>query len=154
MGRGDNTGRLVGQAASGQGGAGSTATTSFRGVTGNAGRGQTGARGNFGGQLGAGRGLGQQSTTAGREAIRPVTVVAFNYTRRTAARVNTNLTTRFVRLSVRSPRFRSVAAVLNSQSDVVLTGTVDSQSTKTLAENIARMEPGVRRVVNRLVVRN
>jgi len=158
VGRGNSTGGFVGQQNAAQSTGGRNAQTStFRGVNrtnantrgGTANRGgQTGGGQFGGGQFGGRQGAAPQT----RDAIRPVTVVAFNYPRHTATRVNTAVVTRFARISARTPQLQGVSAALSGDFEVVLTGTVDSESTKTLAENLARMEPGVQRVRNQLVV--
>jgi BON domain len=154
VGRGNSTGAFVGQQNAGQTTGGRNAQTStFRGVN----RTNANTRGgtaNRGGQFGASQfGGGQGAAPQTRDAIRPVTVVAFNYPRHVVARVNTAVVARFARIAARSPQLQGVSTSLSGNFEVVLTGTVDSESTKTLAENLARMEPGVQHVRNQLVVR-
>ncbi len=136
VGRGDNAGRLIGQQNASQQGGNTNRT--FQGVNNNTAR---NANQNFNAQ-------GNTQNT-----IRPVVRVAFRHRLRTTAVLNTTVRTRFRRLAVRQPRFRGVTVAMVEGRNIVLRGTVDSDASKVLAENIARMEPGIRSVRNELVVK-
>lgn len=146
VGRNSNAGRFVGQQQAGQQNV--RMNRSFQGVQNTAQNANSRSTGPdpFGAQTGGGR----NGSTA---TIRPVTRVAFRYNRRTSARIDTSVRTRFQRLAVRQPRFKGVNAALGTNGEVVLTGIVASQEAKELAGNLARLEPGVRNVTNRLLVR-
>ncbi|MFQ5735030.1 MAG: BON domain-containing protein [Planctomycetaceae bacterium] len=144
IGRNSNVGRFVGQQNAGQ--QNSRVNRNFQSAQNtarNANSRNTGAD-PFGARSG-----GSSSTTT----LRPITRVAFRYPQRAMANVNVALRTRFTRLARRRPRFRGVNASLGGDGMVVLTGSVGSEDAKSLAANLARLEPGVRTVTNRLVVR-
>lgn len=137
VGRNSNAGRFVGQQQAGT--QNSRANRTFR------------AAGNTGDPNQVNRNTNQGGTN--QPTVRPVLRIAFQFRPRTVARMNTNFSTRFRQLAARQPRFQGVSFNINPQGEVVLSGTVPSESAKSLAANLARFEPGVRKVKNQLVVR-
>lgn len=139
IGRNSNAGRFVGQQQAGNQ-TGRTNRT-FRGT-------------NTGGDpTQVNRNAAGNRTTGNQPTVRPVLRVAFRFQPRTVARMTTNVQTRFQELASRSPRFSGVTLGVNGDGEVVLRGTVPTERAKSLAANLARFEPGVRRVKNELVVR-
>lgn len=139
VGRNSNAGRFVGQQQAGTQTGRANRTFRAAGNTGDPNQVNRNAAGN--------RGTGNQPT------VRPVLRIAFQFRPRTVARMNTNFSTRFQQLAARQPQFQGVSFNINTQGEVVLRGTVSSERAKNLAANLARFEPGVRKVKNQLVVR-
>lgn len=135
VGRSDNTGRFVGNANASQ--QTNNSQQRFRGVQNTGGRNvQPGA--NSGGQT--------------RLTVRPVHRVAFSFQSRTPAKLQSALTRQFVKLASRNPRFQGLTLALNGSSEVVIRGTVKTESARRLAAAMAKLEPGVRSVKNEIVV--
>ena len=123
-------------------GRGGQATRQFGGGAG----GRGGARGTGGGA----RGGGQVQST--RRVIRPVLRIAFTYPT-PAPRVESSLNRQFDRVSVRlKNRFRYLALKVGDKGVVTLTGQVQSDNDKKLAAAYVRLEPGVRKIENNLIV--
>lgn len=147
VGRNDNAGRFVGN---------TNAAQQTGGTNRNLGGGRGG--GGRGGAGGGGRG-GQNNGFGGggvqRPLIRPVHRIAFNFSPSTRATISTNLQSQFRRIT-RTNSLRGMAGVnvnIGNQNRVTITGLVGSESDKKLAAALARLEPGVRGVINQLVVR-
>ncbi len=132
--------------------------------TGGGGRGGGLNRGGFGqGQFGGnnrgqfgqgGRQGGRQGNRAGntqRRRIRPVQRIAFNYPRRSRAVVATVVRTRFERATKSYPTLKGVNVVL-TDTTLTLRGEVESVDVLKLAAALARLEPGVDKVVVELTV--
>ena len=141
-GRNDNAGRFIGQQNAGQ--QNNRVNRTFQAAQNNR---NANVRNAGPDPFGAGGASGNTVT------IRPVTRVAFRYPRRAQARIGSEIQTRFSRLAVRQPRFSGVKARLATNGTIILSGTVASEDAKVLAANVALLEPGVRKVTNRLVVR-
>ena len=92
--------------------------------------------------------------TSQRRIVRPQVRVAFSYTVRPAARVTEALQSQFQRVSTRLPGFESVRVTTDEQGRVTLSGETGSQESRKLAENLVRLEPGVRSVQNLMTVRS
>jgi len=142
-------GQRQAQGATGQGGRGGGAN--FAGLQAGGGR---------GGQ-GGGRGQTPQSTqrtAAERYALlRPQLKVGFRYEPAPASEVQSSLVQRIQRIPVDSlidaPIAQSSVQVsLDGEGIATLTGTIESESARRLAETVTRLQPGVRSVVNELVV--
>lgn len=128
-------------AAAGQGGRG--------GMSGQGGRDLAGLAQQFGGQRNQGN-AGGRNATAGQGTLRTVRRVAFDVPRRANAQVSVDLATRLRRL----PRTMSASPIVVAAEGrtVVLRGVVATDHDRVLAERVARLEPGVSRVVNELLV--
>ncbi len=99
-------------------------------------------------------GMNQQNNqpTDQRRAIRPQFKVAFDETSMTpAVEIRSTLEPRFSSLS-QSPSLRGVVYELDAEGVVVLRGTVDTPSQRRLAENVVKLEPGVKKVRNELTL--
>lgn len=95
-------------------------------------------------------GQGQQNQDPKR-AIRPQFRVAFDELPRPTTEIRSTLQPRFDSLS-QSPALRGVAYELDAEGVVVLRGIVDTPSQRRLAENVVKLEPGVKKVRNELTL--
>ncbi len=116
--------------------------------------GQFGSFGQFGG--GAGRGGGQQrgglgstSTLSRAERLRPRHRIAFDFAPVTVDVVRTNLQTRFLPTQ---NQLGGIDVDVDAQGRAILRGTAVSEDARKLAEALARLEPGVRKVTNEIDV--
>ena len=125
-----------------------------QGAGGNAGqgggRGGGGNRGNNG--LNSQNGGGGNGTNANQiPLVRPRQRVAFEYRLPTSDAIQTTLETRLAKLSVKkAPGLKSVMVAVEDKGEIILRGEVGSASEAKLAENMLRLEPGVRTVRNEL----
>ena len=106
-------------------------------------------QGNFGQNDNNQNGQGQQNQDPKR-AIRPQLRVAFVLKATPTTEIRT-LPPRFDSLS-QTPALRGVAYELDTEGVVVLRGTVDTLSQRRLAENVVKLEPGVKKVRNELTL--
>lgn len=132
----------VSTGASGQGGQG--------GLGGQRGGGQGALAALFGGQGINQNNAGGRGATGGQGTIRTSRRVAFSIPRRATARVSVDLSTRL--RSLPGTTSASPIAVAVEGRTVVLRGLVATDHDRVLAERVARLEPGVSRVVNELEV--
>ena len=109
-----------------------------------------GGQGNFGQNDNNQNGQGQQNQDPKR-AIRPQLRVAFDELPRPTTEIRSTLQPRFDSLS-QVPSLRGVAYELDAEGVVVLRGTVDTPSQRRLAENVVKLEPGVKKVRNELTL--
>jgi osmotically-inducible protein OsmY len=125
-------------------------------------QGGRGGSNQFGGGARGGNQFGSQQGTASRSAqralsLRPQQRVAFEFQAVADEAITTNLSRRFEALTPADGTTDGaparIAAELGEGGLVTLRGTVESPSAKRLAEALARMEPGIRTVVNELEVR-
>ena len=86
-----------------------------------------------------------------RRAIRPSFKVAFDQPQKPTADIRSTLQPRFDSLS-QTPSLRGVAYELDAEGVVVLRGTVETPAQKRLAENVVKLEPGVKKVRNELTL--
>lgn len=93
---------------------------------------------------------GQQNQDQ-RRAIRPSFKVAFDQPQKPTADIRSTLQPRFDSLS-QTPSLRGVAYELDADGVVVLRGTVETPAQKRLAENVVKLEPGVKKVRNELTL--
>jgi hypothetical protein len=113
-----------------------------------------GEGGDYGGQQ------SQQSRNAQRAiSLRPQQRLGFTYNRLTPDAIETSLTARFTRIAEATPPVdaapptpQQIRMDVDDQGVLTLRGTVESASARKLAEVMARLEPGVRKVVNELDV--
>jgi len=101
-----------------------------------------GGQNNFGGQNGGG--ASQQIV------IRPQQRIAFDFPKPAADQIIGNTRTRFSKLASRQPALAGVGIAMNAEGVAVLTGSVVSEDQRRLAEQLVRLEPGVRNVENNL----
>ncbi len=92
-----------------------------------------------------------QQTQDPRRAIRPQYRVAFDELPRPTTEIRSTLQPRFDSLS-QTPALRGVAYELDTEGVVVLRGTVETPAQRRLAENVVRLEPGVKKVRNELTL--
>jgi len=93
----------------------------------------------------------QNQPTDQRRAIRPQLRVAFDET--TTPTIDSRPTVAPQLDSLKQiPALRGVAYELDPEGVVILRGTVETSSQKRLAENVARLEPGVKKVRNELTL--
>ena len=149
VGRSDNSGRLVG---SNQGGA--------QGNAFNAGQGMNARGGNTRRPSGATADqspnqLNSQNQAPGgaraTKTVKPQHRVAFSYPAPSAPQFSQNLTVRFQKIASKLP-VKGMQVEFDA-GQVTLRGEVDSAETGRLAEQFARLEPGVRTVRNEFVIR-
>lgn len=93
---------------------------------------------------------GQQNQDQ-RRAIRPQYKVTFDRPQKPAADLRSTLQPRFDSLS-RTRSLRGVTYDLDTEGIVVLRGTVETPAQKRLAENVVKLEPGVKKVRNELTL--
>lgn len=145
VGRGDNAGRFVGDQRIGRQPTRMTGSGRFPNAGGRTSH-ATGAL--FGGSRN-----GSRSRRAPR-VIRPRQQIAFRYPQHRSSTIVTNLRSRFRRISQRQSGLQGVIVSIDEQGTTILSGTVDSVETKSLASILAGIEPGVRTVRNELAVRD
>ena len=104
-----------------------------------------GGRGGGGGAVGGIRGQGGFGGAGATRVVRPVLRLGFKSRLKIPA-VQTNLSSVYTRLASRKPQLAAVNVQVNSKGIARLTGQVDTVDTRKLAENIARLEPGVRSI--------
>jgi hypothetical protein len=154
VGRNNTTGGFVGDQRIGQmgtpaAGAGFTSrqfSSRFGGRGGGRGAQQAGFEG---GRFGS---TGEVTGEAARRVIRPRPEIAFEYDRRDSEAVSGRLATRLEQISRRQPDLQGISIDIRADGAVILTGTVDSENARKLAGVLARLEPGVRLVVNELEI--
>ncbi len=83
--------------------------------------------------------------------VRPRQRVAFDYNVKSAATVAATATTRLGRITLKNPSLKGVDVVVQD-NQIVLRGKVKTPEQARLAENLVRLEPGVRSVRNELEV--
>lgn len=108
---------------------------------------------NFGRQNGVQTQTGRTTGGETRRVVRPRQRIAFTYPVRTPTQVATNVRTQFRQVASRRPSLSGVSVQLNAQGVAVLSGVVESEDRQKLAAALARLEPGVRSVDNRIRVR-
>ena len=84
--------------------------------------------------------------------IRPRLRIAFAYPKPSVSVAVTMISTRFEKLNSRLPSLSGVRTETGAVGEVTLQGTVGSANTRKLAEIMARMQPGVRKVHNELSI--
>jgi len=135
VGRGTDSSQFVGRGSAGQ--------QSSRGQSSQFGRGSQSSRRNVNQSRG--------STTRNLRVVRPRVRVAFTHPTIPTANLTTNLSGQLQRFTVQN-KLPNVRFEVDQASTVVLRGEVPSNGTRRLLEIVARMEPGVRKVRNELVV--
>lgn len=93
---------------------------------------------------------GQQNQNQ-RRTIRPQYKVTFDLPQKPVVEIRSTLQPRFDSLS-QTPSLRGVAYDLDAEGVVVLRGTVETPAQKRLAENVVKLEPGVKKVRNELTL--
>jgi hypothetical protein len=162
IGRSDNVGRFIGSAQSGMQGSlnGSTAGTRGMGLRNTGARGMTRRQsGDFnsqdqafgnGFQRQSGNGFGRTGANGIRRPIQPEHRVGFAFPATPAPTIQNRLAARYQQVAPQSSVRGVNVGFANGQ--VVLRGRVASDSDRRLAEQLARLEPGVRTVQNELTV--
>ena len=118
---------------------------------GNRGGGNRGNLNTFNNMMGGMNGnMGGGMNTNQAPAIRPRQRVAFDYPVPTNDSIQTKMAVHISKMSTRNPGLKDVNIAMNPGGEAVLTGSVSSQSHSKLAENLLRLEPGVRSVRNEL----
>ncbi len=99
--------------------------------------------------------FGQQGTNTQdpRRSIRPQQKVAFEIPIRPATEIHSDLQTRMTTIA-NNPNLRGIVVDLDYDGVATLSGEVNTSSQKRLAENIVRLEPGIKRTRNELKVRD
>jgi hypothetical protein len=134
VGRSDNMGRFVGSETAGQQTLDSGAFTNFGGL---------------GGGRGGGQGGGQTpSQTRGAE-MRIQQRIAFTVPAVPPVAIQGRLQAQFMALQARFP---DVTALMGAGGQLTLTGVVESLESRSLAEAVARLEPGVSSIDNQLQI--
>lgn len=82
--------------------------------------------------------------------VRPRQKIAFEYRLPETDQIHSTLTTRLTKLSANSPGLKNVTIAMEEKGVAVLKGEVASESDAKLAENVLRLEPGIRTVRNEL----
>lgn len=141
LGRNTNQNQFLGRNVQNQGAGGNMGQGGGRGGGGN--------RGNNG-QNSQNGGGGNGANANQIPLVRPRQKVAFDYRLPTSEAIQTTLETRLTKLSVKTPGLKSVVLDIEDKGEVVLRGEVGSESDAKLAENMLRLEPGVRTIRNEL----
>jgi hypothetical protein len=84
-------------------------------------------------------------------SIRPRQRVAFDFNPKSSAKVATTISTRLDRISLKNPSLKQVTVAV-AGNQIVLTGKVKTPEQSRLAENLLRLEPGVRSIRNELEI--
>lgn len=162
-----------GQGGTGFGGTGAGGLGGATGASGFTGRTNTGFAGNAqagqgGGNMGGGgnrnfnlngnsnsqrnNNFGNNAANEKRtSAIRPRQRVAFEFNAKTPATVVAKMSGHFTKIGVKNPELKDVQ-VRADGGHIVLTGKVKTSDQAKLAENLLRLEPGVRSIKNELQV--
>jgi hypothetical protein len=82
--------------------------------------------------------------------IRAQQRIAFDYPKLATPAMQAQMETRFNKLTIKYPAMRAVAFATDDAGVVTLRGEVKSASAARLAENLVRLEPGVKSVQNEL----
>lgn len=148
VGQNFGTGGFVGQANAGQTGQGANQRGGNNGGGGvnRAVQQQLNGGGNGGQNFGGagGGGAAQQIT------IRPQQRIAFDFPKPVADRIEVNTRMRFDKISLKRPQLTGIDIAVNDAGEAVLTGKVSSENHRKLAEQLVRLEPGVRSITNNL----
>ncbi len=83
--------------------------------------------------------------------IRPRQKVAFDYNVKAPATVAANATVRLDRITLKNPSLKGIVVAVED-NQIVLRGRVKTEEQARLAENLVRLEPGVRSVRNELEI--
>ena len=94
----------------------------------------------------------QGNSSAQSTSIRPMQRIAFDYTPRNSAAIESKLGSQISVLASQGKLLPGLSVVSGEQGTVTLRGQVGSESERRKAEIHARLEPGVRTVVNELSV--
>jgi osmotically-inducible protein OsmY len=150
VGRADTAGRLVGSANAGQQnfGTGSNALGQQFGTRSRGLNRQSNLFGGMGDDAFGGSGNGTNAN--GYRVPIPQQKVAFEYRERPAPEVSQRISTQLDKVSQRLA-IRGIALSVD-EGTVTLRGSVKSEGDRRLAEQLVRLEPGVRQVVNELAV--
>lgn len=147
VGRADNLGRFVGNNQAGTGGTAGNGGGGLQGFNRNSGTGQRNPQpgnqnnGNFGG-----------NRATSRPVFRPRVEIGFDWPRASSAEVRRAADTRLTALAERYPQLEGVQLSGSSAGTFILTGQVADERTRRMAAHLLRLEPGVRRIDNRLTV--
>lgn len=154
LGRGDATeflGRMAQGQSTGQNSGGRNSSTRNN-------RGANNTTSQFGGQggfnfspFGSG-GLDTANSGPTNSQVRPVLQIAFDVPTVTIEISNQRITSRMVEVGARVPRLKGVQGIVTDGGVLTLRGSVKELKDRKLAEAMARLEPGVRKVVNELDV--
>jgi len=121
-----------------------------------------GQNNNFGGGRGGGGNRGNNGLNALNSAggnagntnqqpiVRPRLEVGFNFPKPKTDNIQVAIESRLTKLSVKSPALKSVMVSVEDKGEVVLRGTVASESEAKLATQLLRLEPGVQSIRNEL----
>lgn len=110
--------------------------------------------GNFGGSRANqfnSRNGNQFGASDARRQIRIRHVIGFSYKKRSTRVVQSAVSNRFAKLR-RYPAISGIVIAMNDTGMLTLRGDVESESARRLAANLARLEPGVRKIQNDLTV--
>jgi len=92
------------------------------------------------------------STTTSLGTFRPQQRIAFHYSPPSPKAVTTTIQVRLDRITSATQRLRGLNVQVGQKGQVTLIGQVESEATRKLAENLIRLEPGVRSIRNELTV--
>lgn len=105
--------------------------------------------GGMGGNFNNGGGMGGGGTSQ-QIPIRPQQRIAFDFPKPPANQLLMSAQTRFAKLSARQPQLAGLGISVSTDGVATLTGQVASENQKKLAEQLLRLEPGIRNVQNEL----
>jgi osmotically-inducible protein OsmY len=145
VGRSDNSGRFVGDQRAGQ-----QLQGAARSRLGGFGQRQQSSANEDRGRFEEGRPIPNNRQTV--RMIRPRQKIAFEFPERASTAIDQSLQRRMSQVAAVDAQGADISIVVDAQGVVVLTGTVGSAEAKRLAAIMARLEPGVREVDNRLEV--
>jgi len=94
----------------------------------------------------------QSANTARRGLLQTRQRIAFHFQPLETETVVSRLAARFANLASQRPDFARVVPQMGEAGELLLSGDVDSEDSRKLAEILAQFEPGVHTVVNRLTV--
>jgi hypothetical protein len=96
---------------------------------------------------------GQTASSRGRGVLETRQRITFRFEPLDTETIVSHLAEQFTAMALQRPDLARIVPQMTDSGELLLSGEVDSEDSRQLAEILARFEPGVRTVVNRLTIR-